>query len=123
MSGAPFRLLLIDDDAYFRDFYSEALKKANFVVDTAKNGEEGMQHIEKQHYDVVIIDLVMPLMSGSAFLDAIKRRKTKRIVLTGLAGETDRSDALKAGADLFLEKSQTTPSDLVKHINTLLGNV
>jgi len=115
------RILLIDDDAYFQDFYGNALRKAGFTVDAAANGEEALKILKENEYDLFIVDLVMPLMGGTAFLKAIRRRKTPRIVLTGLGGETDKEDARKAGAVRFLEKAQTTPAELVAEVQGVLG--
>ena len=114
-------ILLIDDDAYFRDFYGGALQKAGFTVAAAENGEEALEKLKHNTYDLLVVDLVMPLMSGSAFLKAVKGHKIPRIVLSTLGGKTDKADAKKEGAEQYLEKSQTTPTDLVKEIKRILG--
>lgn len=113
-------ILLVDDDAYFCQFYGDALKEAGFDVDIAHNGEDGLKKIKENDYKLLIVDIVMPFMSGTAFLKETKRKKVPKITLTGLSGKTDKSDALKAGADKFLTKGDTSPADLVEEAKKII---
>lgn len=112
-------ILLVDDEAYYFDVYGAALKKAGYDVDYAKNGVDALKQLEKKSYDLLIVDLIMPYMSGMELLKKIKRKKIPTIVFTTLEGVTDKTDAQKAGVKKFLTKSDTTPQDLVTIIAKL----
>src|SRR3989338_7452154 len=67
------RILLIDDDLYIREVYLEILQSANYNVDTAINGEEGLVKLQQGGYDLVILDVMMPKMDGIGVLDALQK--------------------------------------------------
>ena len=67
-NNLPKRLLVIDDEANMRHMLSTVLKKANYSVDTASDGSEGLQMIEQGQYDFVLCDIKMPKMNGMEFL-------------------------------------------------------
>lgn len=107
-------ILLIDDETYYHDVYGSVLKQAGYDIEYAKNGVEALKKIEGKDYDLLIVDLIMPHMSGMELLKSIKRKKIPTIVFTTLEGVTDKADATKLGVKKFLTKSETTPKDLVK---------
>lgn len=113
-------ILFIDDEPMYRKLYGEALEQAGFSVTYAKNGEEAIAHIAEHRPDLMVVDLVMPIMSGIAFLRHVKRRKIPSIVFTTLEGATDREDALMHGAKAFCNKGDTTPEELVEKVSTVL---
>jgi two-component system response regulator AtoC len=65
-NNSPKRLLVIDDEANMRHMLSTVLKKADYLVDTAADGSEGLQMIEGGQYDFVLCDIKMPKMNGKA---------------------------------------------------------
>ena len=67
-NNTPKRLLVIDDEANMRHMLSTVLKKANYAVDTAADGSEGLQMIQGAQYDFVLCDIKMPKMNGMEFL-------------------------------------------------------
>lgn len=106
-------VLFVEDEQFHQKLYGDAMVEAGFKLSIAKNGEEALAFLERQSFDVVVLDLIMPLMSGQRFLEEAKKHKTPIIVLTTLEGDTDRQDALNAGAKHFLTKSDTSPDKLV----------
>nr|MBN2277963.1 response regulator [candidate division Zixibacteria bacterium] len=107
---AKARVLLVDDEQDFRDVLSARIETRGLEVETAANGPEALERIERQNYDAVILDLVMPEMDG---IETLKRMLMKQpslqvIVLTGHATVQDGVRAVKLGAVDFLEK----PADL-----------
>lgn len=114
-------ILFVDDEPMYRKLYGEALERAGFLLMYAKNGEEAIAHIEEHRPDLMIVDCVMPVMSGIAFLRHVKRRKIPSIVLTTLEGDTDREDSLAVGAKAFCNKSDTDPDELVEKVKELFG--
>ena len=78
------RVLIVDDDADTREALSAALSEAGFEVEEAFNGAEALQRIAEGHEpDVVLLDLRMPGMDGEEFLERMRDRRVRVIVLTG----------------------------------------
>ncbi len=85
------------------------LSDDGFIVDTAHNGREGLQAIAGQHYDLVILDVMMPEMSGQEVLHRLRsdtsfRRSLPVLMLTARGDEVDRVIGLETGADDYLAK-------------------
>ena len=114
-------ILLVDDeqlivDSLARELTSEPL---NFEVSTALSGEEAIARIASGYWDLVITDLVMPGLDGFKVLKAAKRKdpKTMVIILTGYADMQSAIDALRLGADDFLQKPCDTDELLYRMSN------
>ncbi|MBI4765191.1 MAG: response regulator [Deltaproteobacteria bacterium] len=104
------KVLLVDDEVDFLDTLSERMRTRGMEVATSSTGVEALQKVEKEAYDVIILDLMMPGVDG---LEALKILKAKRpelqvILLTGHATVEKGIEAMKLGAMDFLEK----PADL-----------
>jgi DNA-binding response OmpR family regulator len=100
------RLLLIEDDAVVRSTLERDLQRAGFAVDCAGDGEKGEFLGSTEHYDVVVLDLGLPRLSG---LDVLRRWRAAGIavpviVLTARDQWHERVEGLKAGADDYLGK-------------------
>lgn len=113
-------ILFVDDEPLYTQAYGQGLQSQGFNLEIAKNGEEALKKLQKGHFDLLIVDLVMPIMSGISFLKKIRSRKLPILVFTTLEGETDREDAMKYGAKIFLKKGETTVEALKKAVLTLL---
>src|SRR3954451_1471472 len=105
-SGAPVRVLIIDDDRALRDALRRALGLAGYEVDTASGGEEGLSRIAAQPPDAVLLDIGMPGVDG---LEACRRLRAAGdrvpvLMLTARDAVEDRIDGLDAGADDYLVK-------------------
>ena len=100
------KVLFIDDDFTSRYLVSESLSSAGYDVETAIDGESGLNAFQNNHFDIVITDLVMPQPDGLEVLQTIKRKSphTPVIVLSGLGGFDDVKQALKLGAYDYLSK-------------------
>ena len=104
------KVLLVDDEVDFLDTLSERMRTRGMEVSTSSSGVEALQKVEKEAYDVIILDLMMPGVDG---LEALKILKAKRpelqvILLTGHATVEKGIEAMKLGATDFVEK----PADL-----------
>jgi DNA-binding NtrC family response regulator len=102
-----FKLLIIDDNKEILDALCEFLSKKKYDITSANNGLEGLKYLEqeKQRFDVVITDLIMPDISGVALISIIKKRFPDIIVIaiTGW-GEHPEALATEAEADHVMEK-------------------
>jgi len=108
----PF-ILVVDDEESMRDSCSKILKKDGFLADTAKDGSAGLEKIEKNKPDLVLIDLKMPGISGMEVLEKIKEIDPNiiSVVITGYSTVESAVEAMKKGAYDFLPKP-FTPEEL-----------
>lgn len=103
------RVLLVEDDKFFQDFYSFKLKEKNVELDIAGDGEEGLKKLSENPPDLVLLDLIMPKKDGFEVLAAMsKNNLTEKIpvlVFSTLGAEKDVNKALKLGARGYINKS------------------
>lgn len=83
MRQMPTSLLVVDDDPAIRGLLTQVLKREGFEVDTAENGAEALKKIDENpaRYAAVLLDLMMPIMSGFEVLDELERRESDQCVL------------------------------------------
>ncbi|MCZ7397108.1 MAG: response regulator, partial [Candidatus Methanoperedens sp.] len=99
-------ILIIDDEKEIREGLVEILKDAGFAVDSADNGEQGLDKIKKKDFDVVVTDLIMPVVGGMEVLRGTKHIKpqTRVILITAFATVDNAVEAMKAGASDYITK-------------------
>jgi len=119
------KILIIEDDSMMARVYEKAFRFDQHEVELAGNGVQGLEKINENKPDLILLDLMMPKMDGLEFLDKIKANpKTKNIpvvVLTNLADEDAAQQALSRGAVKFIVKSEQTPQKAVKIIDEILA--
>jgi DNA-binding NtrC family response regulator len=100
------KILVADDEVKIREYFSDVLRHEDFDVDTAQNGEVAIDLIDKEFYDVVLIDLNMPKVDGMSVLKYIVEQSqgTIGIILTGYATIRNAVEAMKSGAFDYLAK-------------------
>src|SRR3954447_3289080 len=100
------RLLIVEDDPDLNRQIASALTDAGYVVDTAKNGEEGHFLGETEPYDAVILDLGLPVLDGVSVLERWRRagRKMPVLILTARDRWSDKVAGFDAGADDYVAK-------------------
>lgn len=101
-----FKVLVVDDDADLRLSVSSALSENHYLVDQARDGEEGVNRVRAGNYSLVLLDVNMPRMSGMEALKEIKAHDPSIIVimLTAFSNVRDAVEATKEGAYNYLEK-------------------
>lgn len=119
------RILVVDDEPHIRRILTALLGMEGFQVKLARDGDQGLTVWATGHFDLVILDLVMPGASGLEVLSRIRsdpeRGSTPVIILTAKGQDTDREAALAGGADDFLTKP-FSPKKLVVRIREILGD-
>jgi len=114
-----FRILVVDDEERILNFLSVKLKASGYEVLTAPNGAKGLEQIQAQEPDLVVLDLLMPKMDG---LEMLKQTRTFSpvpvIILTAKGTDTDRIKGLQLGADDYLPKP-FNPDELVARIEAI----
>ncbi len=102
------RVLVVDDNPAMVGLLSDALTKAGFSVSSAEDGKTGLALVKSAKPDVVVLDLMMPVMSGLQVLNALRRSPETKwlpvVILTGRDGHEDALDGWMAGADRYLTK-------------------
>jgi len=100
------RILAVDDDREFRRSLVKIFQKAGFLVNVAADGHQAMTLLDKNHYDLVVLDLKMPGKSGLEVLREIKAQtpEAKVIMVTAFADPDSIRQALSAGAFAYLNK-------------------
>lgn len=118
------RILIAEDEVVIRDLYMELLTEEGHIVDTAGDGEQALLLAQKNEYDLILLDIMMPKMDGTAALRRIRRDsknlKSKIVMLTVLTDEGHIEDTLTHGADGYLIKSALTPDQFVGEVKAFL---
>lgn len=124
------KLLLVEDDKSIRDLYELKLTKVGFNVLTAENGGVGWDMAQKELPDIILLDVMMPVMNGFEVLKKLRNKaETKDIPVIILSnyGEVDQmTEGFTTGATDYLIKAEHTPSDVVDIVNETLkqkGNI
>lgn len=99
-------ILVTEDDAKMRNGLVEILKEEGYDVDSAENGQKGLEKIREKDYDVVLTDLIMPVMGGMELLRNIKqiRPMTSVIIITAFGTIENAVEAIKVGASDYITK-------------------
>ena len=100
------RLLVIDDEQHIRDILSETLREAGYVVETAPNGDEGVRKLRSGSFDLILLDIRMPIHSGLDVLKLLHRNggAPPVMIITGLASSEELDEALRLGAAKCIRK-------------------
>jgi len=114
------KILIVEDSENLRNSIRKGLLKLNFIVDAVKNGEEALSYILAYDYDVILLDIMLPIMDG---LQVLKKLRAKGILsgvimLTALDQIDDRVKGLDYGADDYLCKPFAF-KELIARINTV----
>lgn len=111
------KLLIVDDEASIRNTLRDILEYESFEVDEAPNGKEGLQKILQNQYDVVILDIKMPIMDGMEVMDEVSKAgvDVPIIMLSGHGNIDTAVEAVKKGAYDYISK----PPDLNRLLITI----
>jgi len=114
-----FRILVVDDEVRIVNFLESKLKASGYEVLTAANGIEGLEQVQAQQPDLVVLDLLMPKMNGLEMLKQLRSfSAVPVIVLTAMGADADRIKGLELGADDYLPKP-FNPDELVARIEAV----
>jgi len=117
------KILLVDDDAFLRDMYATKFGERKHTVEVAETGEHAIELVKETDFDVVLLDVVMPGISGIELLERIKKEKGDKapicIVLSNQGSEEDIEKATKAGAKGYVIKAEMIPSEVVTKVEKI----
>ena len=100
------RILLIEDNNALRNALEQYLREAEYIVDSAATGDEGLWAASENPYDAILLDLMLPKMDGMEILRRLRAKENSVhiLVISARDGLEDRLEALDAGADDYLVK-------------------
>ena len=123
MSQKP-KVLIVDDEAFNVDYLEQALEDSNYQIITASNGKEALDKIQSEQPDLVLLDLMMPILDGFAVLAQVKADQVLRdIPFIIISSEHDSKSVVKGikqGAEDYLTKPVNADL-LVKKVKDYLG--
>ena len=118
------RILLIEDDKFLRRACEVGLKKRGFAVVTANDGEEGLQKAQAESFDLILMDMLMPKLSGLEALEALKKDDRTRgipvVILSNSSLDTDMQRAMELGAAGYMVKASLSLQELGDHVFSFL---
>lgn len=115
-------VLIVEDEATLREVYEMILTRQAYRVETAANGLLGLQALRKGKFDIVLLDIFMPVMDGKEFLkniDVADYPDTTIVVCSNLSDKETEQEILALGADRFVLKSSLAPRELIQLVNEL----
>lgn len=119
------KILLVEDDINLRDIYSARLQAEKYDVSVASDGEEALAVAVREKPDLILLDIMMPKISGFDVLDILRStpetKTTKVIIMTALSQDTDKARGEALGANKYLVKSQVTLEDVVTTVKEALA--
>ena len=118
------KILLAEDDTFLQDIYTEALKEAGFTVTLAVDGEEALQKIKEGGWDLVLLDIMMPKLTGIEVLKKLENMDlhslARHIVLLTNNEEVKELQDVIHMVDGYVMKSMFTPGQLMDKVKGYL---
>ena len=125
MNARTLKLLIIEDDPVLANIYRSRFDKAGYEVEIAADGQAGFFRLYEKPFDALLLDLMLPQISGLEILRKIRAQKSfgnlPVIVFTNVYVGNLAREALEAGANYVVFKSNTTPQQVIELFNRLLA--
>jgi CheY-like chemotaxis protein len=119
---ASKHVLLVEDEKPLSQVLSFKLRESGFRVTVAVNGQEALDFLQREEVDIIVLDLIMPVMNGFDFIDTVQKKgiHTPILVLTNLGQKEDMAKIEKKGILTYLVKANTPLTTVVKTIKQML---
>ncbi len=114
-------ILVIEDDRFIGEMYVRSLHKAGYTVDWLIDGADGLVAARNNHYDLILLDIMLPEKRGSEILEALRAEPqhiagTKIVIMTNFDQDESTRLALQTSVDGYLIKAEITPRRLLEII-------
>lgn len=118
------KILIIEDEKSLADILTEALEKENYQVDVSYDGESGEEKALTSFYDLILLDVMLPLKDGFSILKSLEKNKIKSkvIMLTARGSLEDKLEGLEGGAKDYITKPFHI-EEVIARVNIQLGKV
>lgn len=114
------KILLVEDEVALRDAYSLIISTQPYELSVAKNGQEALDLCAKDTYDLILLDLMMPVLDGVGFLEKFMTdyadARTKIVVLSNLSSGKELQKAISLGAHRTMLKADLSPKQLLSTV-------
>lgn len=122
--GKGRKVLCIEDEHFISELYTRALTKGGYEVETIADGQKALEAAQTDKYDIILLDLMIPTVSGIDILRQLRGPdapsiKAKIIVTTNLEQREDVRADIEKQADGYLVKAELTPHELVDFLNKI----
>jgi two-component system phosphate regulon response regulator PhoB len=125
MGDTGKRILLVEDDKFLRRACEAGLKQRGFTVTTATDGEEALRLARGERPDLILLDMLMPKLSGLEVLKALRAdaatRALRVLVLSNSSREQDVQEVTRLGVEGYLVKSDLSLQELGERVARILG--
>lgn len=115
------KILCVEDEHFISELYNRALLKAGYEVKTILDGREALKEAQTDAYDIILLDIMLPNMTGLEILDKLRtpdgpQIKAKIIIATNLEQSEENRLAVEEKADAYVVKAEMTPRQLVEFL-------
>lgn len=123
--AAAKKILCVEDEHFISELYGRALAKAGYHVSIAQDGQQGLKAAQTDEFDIILLDLMVPTMTGSEVLRTLRdpsktpHLKAKIIITTNLEQRPEVRSEIEKQADGFIIKAEVTPKELVAFLHDL----
>lgn len=118
------KILIIEDDKFLRELTTQKLIEEGYEVEKAVDGEEGLKKIKKYKPDLILLDLILPILDGFEVLSKAKEDPELAyipvIIFSNLDERENMEKCLKLGAIDYLIKAHVTPGEIIEKIKNVL---
>jgi chemotaxis protein histidine kinase CheA len=122
MQGVKPRVLVVDDSAGVRQLIAASLRGRGFEVTVSSNARDAVRELARSHFDVLIIDYMMPRSNGTELVRALRKNGIVQpvVMVSGVADESEKAAAWEAGVDAYLDKYDLRRGSLATTVRRLL---
>ena len=125
MNNAPIKIAIVEDDLAISQMYRIKFEAEGYVIETAENGKLGLELAESMKPDIILLDLMMPEMTGDQMLAKLRATdwgaNIKVIILTNM-GEQEIPETVRTlGVSAFILKADMTPRQVADLVKKTLG--
>ncbi len=126
--STPLQILCVEDEQFISELYSRALRGAGYEVTVIADGERALEVAQTNTYDVILLDLMIPNLSGIEILRALRDParvppiRAKIIIITNLEQRKEVRADIESQADGYLVKAEITPKELLEFIQRMIPN-
>ena len=120
------RVLIVEDDIFLREMYVHTFEKHGYEVESAEDGQLGIDLANKDPFDIILLDIMLPKKNGVEVLKELrqpdaKAAKTPIILLSNLGQDSIISEAFTLGADGYILKADVLPNEVLDKIDGFLN--
>lgn len=120
------KIFIVDDDSFLLDMYALKFNQSNFEVTTSLGSEKALQMLREGLVpDVMLLDIVMPVMDGFELLEKIKEENlaqgTVKIILSNRGQQSDITRGEGLGASGYIVKASSTPSEVITKVSEIIS--